>query len=129
MIVAVTRTAPARLPSALRYRWKPQVLISDVVTQLTTTPLARRVAVKLAKLIASGPGLMTEVVGSPRAGVISRYRRQPGAGDCALVANDRADKRAVDRHLEADRNTGSGGNDTDIDAEARVAGSVALSNR
>src|SRR4051794_28791101 len=70
MIVAVTRTAPARLPSALRYRLKPQVLISDVVTQLTATPLARRVAVKLAKLIASGPGLITVVVGSPSAGVL-----------------------------------------------------------
>src|SRR5689334_15516562 len=64
----VTSDALLRRPSALRYSRKPQVLISAVVTQRTTTWSPSRVAVKLASAIAVG--LLTgRIVGSPGADV------------------------------------------------------------
>src|SRR5437764_406069 len=68
MSCGVTRTALARLPSALRYSWKPQVLYSAVVAQRTTTCCPSCVAVKLASVIAVGL-LIAMVVGSPGADV------------------------------------------------------------
>jgi hypothetical protein len=54
MISVVTRVALARVPSLLRYRWKPQVFSSTVVVQRTLTPSDVRSAVKLCSTMAVG---------------------------------------------------------------------------